>query len=289
MKITFFADDKKWSQLSNGGGTRTIILSAETLRGLGHKVSIVAHKDTFNWIEHPKPIRTVPSNTDILIAVTISDVKHVMKYKGMRLAYWSRPVETWQVKKDKALHTLKKFRDIGGIVMSNSSWQVEWLKKHGIKSRLVYSGIDLDFWKDTGGIHRDIGGLINKRHKSKRSDIVKKCATVHLKGNLKPHAVRDLYNQCSVWLATSTKEGFHNCPAEAALAGCYIIGVDCKRNGTSDYLTEETGALYKTEEELMHHIGNPDFSKIPVMQKLIRNKIGSRRKNMKRMVEVLGG
>ncbi len=287
MRITFYADDKKWSQLSNGGGTRTIILSAETLRGMGHKVSIVAHKDTFNWIHHAKPIRTVPSNTDVLIAVTISDVKHIMKYTGMKLAYYSRPFETWQMPKDKIVKTLKKFRDMGGIIISNSGWQIEWLAKHGIESRLVYSGIDLDFWKRTDGEHKYVGGLINKRHKSKRSDIVKKFAKVRLKGNLKPYQVRDLYNQCNIWLAPTEKEGFHNVAAEANLCGNLIVCNRKKKNGMGDYANDETAEIYDSVDEMPDILNNPDFNKVEKMQELIREKIGNRRNCMKRLVRIL--
>ena len=293
MRIVFYADDPRWSQLSNGGGTRTVIKSAQTLRELGHKVSIVAHKDDFTWEKHPKPVHKVPKNTDILIAVTISDVKHVMKYKGMRIAYWSRPVECdtkghkWQTSKKKAIKRLKKFRGIGGIMMSNSSWQIEWLAKHGIKSHLVYSGLDLDFWKDTGGLHRDVGGLINKRHKTKRSDIVKKCATIHLKGNLNSKQVRELYNKCSIWLATSTKEGFHSPPAEACLCGCLVVCNRLKRNGMQDYATDETAMRYSSNLELLECVGDADWSKVAKMQKVLRENIGNRKSNMKRLVRIL--
>jgi hypothetical protein len=287
MNITFYADDKKWSQLSNGGGTKTIICSAETLRSIGHKVSIVARKDNFTWVSHPKPLRTVPKKTDVLIAVTISDVNHIMKYTGMKLAYWSRPVELWQKPKIKAIHTLKKFIKAGGTVMSNSSWQIDWLAKNGVKSHLVYSGIDLNFWKRTEGEHKWIGGLINKRHDSKRSDLVKSYCKIRLKGNLKPHGVRDLYNQCKIWLAPSEKEGFHNVPAEANLCGNLIICNRSGRNGMGDYATEETAMRYSTEDELMDCLDNPDYSKVEKMQKILREKIGSRSENMKRMVKLL--
>jgi len=293
LNISFYSDDPKWSQLSNGGGTRTILKSAQALRELGHKVSIVAHKDNFTWEKHQKPIHKVPANTDILIAVTISDVKHIMKYKGMRLAYYSRPVECdtkghkWQMSQKKALATLRKFKKHNGTVISNSGWQVDWLAKHGIKSNLVYSGIDLDFWNDTGGSHKYIGGLINKRHKTKRSDIVKKYATVHLKNNLNAYGVRELYNKCSIWLAPTEKEGFHNVPAEACMCGNLIVCNRLKRNGMGDYATDETAMRYDTEDELLECIENPDFNKVSLMQELIREKIGSREKNMKRMVRLL--
>jgi hypothetical protein len=54
-----------------------------------------------------------------------------------------------------------------------------------------------------------------------------------------------------------------------------------------DYATEETAMRYSTEDELMDCLDNPDYSKVEKMQKILREKIGSRSENMKRMVKLL--
>ncbi len=286
MRIVFYGMNKKYGGLDNNGGSRSILLSAETLRGLGHKVDVVTFKDSFKWFKHKKVIKNVPRNTDVVIAISILDVPLIhKKYRGKhKLAYYSRPFESWQMPKKKIVETLRKFK---GKVISNSKWQVDWLKKYGIKSRLVYSGINLDYWKDTEGPHSYIGGLINNRHKSKRSDLVKKYATVHLKNKLNAYSVRELYNKCSIWLAPTEKEGWHNCPAEAALCGCLIVCNRKTRNGMNDYATDETAMRYSSEEELVECLETPDFSKVPKMQEMIKTKIGSRSYNMKRLVKIL--
>ena len=294
MRIVFYADDPRWSQLSNGGGTRTVIKSAQTLRELGHKVSIVAHKDRYTWEKHHKPIHSVPKNTDILIAVTISDVKHVMKYKGMRIVYWSRPVECntkghkWQMSQKKALATLRTFKKHKGIVISNSSWQIDWLKKHGIKSHLVYSGKDLTCvdpktrtdwfdgyplslfcqysdnpvkgWKEFVNISKLCGDKYDYfafgSKKCKAFKFAKKPSLTAYKflTNYWQNPSREDLNftyQCKdIFFCTSKREGFYNCGAEAAMNGCLLIGNSNSKNGCGDYLTPETGYIYNNINEV---------------------------------------
>ncbi len=295
MRITFFADDPRWSGLSNGGGTRTLVLSAQTLRELGHNVSIVAHKDGYSWDKHPKPIHNVPKNTDILIAVTISDVKHVMKYKGMRLAYYSRPVECdtkghkWQMSQKKALATLRKFtKKYKGVIISNSGWQIKWLKKHGIKSHLVYSGQNLTCvnprtregwldghslslfcqysdnpakgWKEFVNISKLCGDKYDYfafgSKKCKAFKYAKKPSLTAYKflTNYYQNPSRDDLNfdyQCKdIFFCTSKREGFYNCGVEAVMNGCLLIGNSNYKNGCVDYLTPETGYIYNNTNEV---------------------------------------
>lgn len=143
MKICFCSLDNYWGGLSNNGGTRTILLSAETLSELGHEVEIVAPVDKFTWFKHKKPLKKIPKRFDAYIAIAITDVPHLMKIKG-KLFYWARPFEGWQT--DDSLHILDKFVDVGGTILCNSRWQVGKLLLEGIEAHLVYAGLDIEKW-----------------------------------------------------------------------------------------------------------------------------------------------
>jgi hypothetical protein len=288
---------------------------------LGHKVDIVTFKDSFKWFKHKKVIKDVPKNTDVVIAISILDVPLIYKkYHGKhKLAYYSRPVECdtkghkWQVSKKKALATLQKFNKHNGIVISNSSWQIDWLKKHGIKSTLVYSGLDLDeYYPVPNARFKDvhIGALHHKFHKTKRWDLVEKVAknldvnkyyfevlTADKKGTGGNHMAywyqppledkRRMYSTCKIWFSPTEAEGFHNVAAEANLCGSLVVCNRLKRNGMQDYATDETAMRYDNFEELIECIENPDFSKVEKMQNILTRDIGSREKNMKHLIKVL--
>lgn len=306
MNICFYADDKRWSQLSPTGGTRTVIRSAQTLRELGHNVSIVAHKDGYSWDKHPKPIHSVPKNTDILIAVSISDVKHVMKYKSMRLAYWARPFETWQKPEHKCLRMLEKFtRKSKGKILCNSKWQVDFLSSKHIKSTLCLSGQDIDYkdclpnpqegknivvgtqystkprkgWRQFKKIVNILGSSVEcvgfGSEKCKNKVFGK-----YLR-NPSREKLNELYRSIDVFICCSKLEGFYNPHVEAAMQGCVIICNDNPRNGCMDTANEETAHIYHTPLEAAECILNPDFSKVEKMQEYIIENIGNRTNSMK--------
>jgi hypothetical protein len=54
-----------------------------------------------------------------------------------------------------------------------------------------------------------------------------------------------------------------------------------------DYATDETAMLYNTFAEAVECIRNPDFSKVPKMQKVLIDKIGDRKSNMEKLVKIL--
>ena len=127
MIVTFYADHSYYSQLSNNGGSATILHSINTLRKLGHKANVVAHKDNFTWFKHPKPIRKIPKDTDVCIAVTISDIGPMLKRTKAKPFYWCRLIENHQMPKRKLLKTVSKV-----TVLVNSENLRDWFAAHGI-------------------------------------------------------------------------------------------------------------------------------------------------------------
>lgn len=142
MKIVFYADHPYYGQLSNNGGTRTILKSAEVLRKLGHKVDVVAHKDKFTWFKHPKPIHRIPKDTDVIIAVSISDIEMMCRFapKRAKKFYWMREFALWRMKKENIINTLRKSKV---KILCNSIGLQRKIGKYGIKSSLCYAGLDI--------------------------------------------------------------------------------------------------------------------------------------------------
>jgi glycosyltransferase involved in cell wall biosynthesis len=339
MHITFYGKHNYWGGLANGGGSRTILLSAQELRELGHGVDIVACSDKFTWFPHPPIKHEVSKNTDVVIANSISDVKEIMEqYPDKKLAYWSRPFEIdvenqkWQMSEEKALRRMLKFYRKGGIIMSNSKWQCDYLKLHGIKSHLIYSGQDIECEDKRPDYNGDFPLVIGCQYSSKPrkgwkefKKIVKmlgtekyeyvsfgseKCKAKFLSEYIRNGSrqqINELYQKMDVFVCCSSLEGFYNPGVEAAINGCLLMVNDNPRNGAMDYTTESTAYIY--ESNLIPWIGvgggvqlngacydnvdfetslsDLDFSKVAKCQKLIREKIGTRKSCMKKMVEVL--
>lgn len=306
MNICFYGMN---SGLANNGGSRTIIKSAETLNRIGHYAWIVAKKNKYTW--HKYNILEMPAKkADVVVAIAAVDVKDLHKaYPDHKKAWWIRGFELWTMKEEDLLSRAR----MDHINIVNSTWLQNHLKSRGIESHLCYQGIDFEEWGDYGlrsNTATVIGYLGKTKHKTKNYDFClqlkerfkndpkfdfvefpKHNTMVGLHGHRARSGVpaNFIYNMCHIWFSPTCLEGLHNPPMESAMCGCLIVGSDHPRNGMSDYLTEDTGMIYKygSSNEAYISVIFPDYDKIPKMQELIRDKIGSREKNMKRFVELL--
>jgi len=71
------------------------------------------------------------------------------------------------------------------------------------------------------------------------------------------------------------------------LSGALIAYYNIPSGGTLDYCSEKTAMPFTDTLECISAIENPDFSKVAKMQKLLREKIGSRVDNMKKFVNLI--
>lgn len=281
MNIAFYAAGPK-SGLACNGGSKTIIRSAETLKRLGHGVCIVAKHDSFNWFRPEVAIVPyIPDNTDVVVAVSVNDIKDACK-TGKKTVYWMRGIELWKMSERKIVSRCKMVDK----VIVNATHLKDWLMKHNIRSEVCFAGLDLDYWKANGKERDRVGGLVNYRHSTKNSDLVEKFADVMVTGGMNDNQLRDLYSSCRIWFAPTTSEGFHNPPAEANLCGALVVCNKHIHNGMGDYATDNTAMRYTNIDEALECVRVPDFSKVQRMQKVLREKIGDRVKNMRRFVEL---
>lgn len=307
MKIAFYAKHHTFGGLNCNGGTRTILKSIETLKKLGHDAFYVATVDKFTWFKHDKPKKKIPPDTDVCIAVSISDLGPLLREapKTCRVAYWARPFEYWHFNRGKIRVVLK---DAGVKIYVNSEWQHAELKAFGLKSEILYQGLDFDQWEDQ--LIRAIPtiGFLYSTKKRKRwkdcEELAKRLpafrfvayGTEKLKKpewlgeyirNPKHEELVELYSKCHIWFAPTELEGLHNCPMEANLCGSLVVCSSKPRNGCLDFATPETAMIYDDLDEAVDMILEPDYDRLFNMQMLLRDKIGSREENMYKLVQSL--
>ncbi len=300
MRISFYAGE---SGLGNNGGTRTIIRCAEILELLGHEVSIVSRVDNFTWFPHPESVPTIPE-CDAIVAVSVVDVPAVLNSKIEKKFWYMRGWETWSVPQDILITCASKIN-----MIVNSTGLQRQLDEFGISSELCFAGIDFgEFGSITDRKYQyppRIGFLYHHRHKTKRFDrcleLVEQFETEYYSfgtgkySNDKINYLQnpslkyklDLYNNSDIWFAPTESEGFHNPPYEAALCGSLIVCSDHPNNGMHDYCNAETAMMYHTMPEAIDIIKHPDYSKVDNMKKLLYEKIGTREKNMEKLISLI--
>ncbi|MGW8324106.1 MAG: glycosyltransferase [Desulfobacterales bacterium] len=313
MKIIFACQHNYWGGLSNTGGSRTIIASCKALNSIGHKTQIVTRSDKCTLFKHKKPLKTIPHDTDVCIACSVSDIDPMLKTmpKNAKAYWWCRLVENHSMAKKKIL---KKASKVNVIV--NSENLHDWFKAHEIKSRIAYQGVDINKWRDLC-LHQkgSIGFLVSskpRKHFDFAMEVIKKLGPgyryygygVDLNGKIK-NFIKDrffsfvknadysslirIYNMVDIWVATSTKEGLHNSVLEAGLCGCTIVYPDAPLAGCSDHCNEQTAWKYKAldVDSAMEAIRTADNSRNEAHKELIIKKIGNREQAMRNFVEIL--
>jgi len=288
MKICFYSGDPFWGGLANNGGTRTILKSAEVLRALGHRVDVVATADRFKWFDHPKVLHKIPKDADAVVAISVSDIKHMHRHaKGMRMFYWARGWETWQIPEEKLFKRLRA----GQTNIANSSGLQKRIEAVA-PCELCWAGMDFPKVKPYGILGK-IGFLGRTIHKSKRYDLceklIKELSTREFKilKGIKEDQRAEFFGDIACWFAPTESEGFHNPPAEACMYGAFVVCNRLPNNGMTDYATDETAVRYDTFDEALEAVKSDGYQKGEKMREVLKEKIGSREKNMKMFVEVL--
>jgi len=256
VKIAFDLHD---TGLGNNGGSRTVIKCGETLQSLGCKVRMYSNiPNKYSWDIPRIKITNNVSSDFAIIATGYYSLRHTLNFHSEIGTYcYIRGHELWNAKEDELLKLYGKFKP--GHCIVNSEWLQQYLKEHGIKSKLIYPGID-EVFKVLPNKNRKnkFGALYSDRHKTKRhKDAIK---IGELSGfpvkmlnkdiiNPKENKLNKWYNKFKVWFAPTELEGLHNCPIEASQAGCAVVCSDYPRNGMSDYAKhEETALVYPARD-----------------------------------------
>lgn len=308
MKLAFNSVN---SGLGNNGGSRTIIKCTEILEVLGHRCDIVAISDKFTWFDHKPIIQYIPSDLDVFIAVACTDVVSTLQTATPKKAWYIRAHEDWSMSDEE----LCKRYNSGILNIVNSKGLQQQLASVGADSKVVYQGVDFDWWEDKKLRPKDkirIGCLYTKQPRKRWKDFIELVSILgHDKyeyvsvGNANPNEdflvesvynvgheeLCNMYSSCHIWFAPTESEGLHNVPMEANLCGCLIVCGDEPLNGMIyDYAFPNNTAMVYDRKDIKHAaelIRNPNWKLVDNMQKHLKSNIGSREDNMKRMVQHL--
>lgn len=324
MKIIF---DLRNTGLGNGGGSQTLVKSANVLSDIGHDVKIIdSGKNQHTWnklnVEHIiiKNDNDIP-NSDVVIATGFKSIIPMLESPrrcGKKLI-WCRGWELWIFDENKII---KLFKNNNFIKIVNSIGLQNKLKKYNIDSYIIRPGHDFEDFYPMNIRNKNkviIGGLYNYKHKTKNSDLIIKIAkNLKLKyNNIELHMFgtsnnpnnkfidkyvrqpnvkekNNFYNNIDIWLSTSELEGLHICPAEFMLTKSCVIGNNSEMNGTRDYLiNSETGLVScgsKNDyiDKIELLIKNNNLRK--KLSECGRNKIlelGDRKDNMRKFIKLM--
>lgn len=301
------------SGLGNGGGSKTTIMCAKVLEDLGHRCDIIATTDNFTWFDHKPVINYIPDDLDIIIATACTTVQSTLQANVPKKAYYIRGFETWVMDEKK----LAAGYNSGLFNITNSYGLQRKLREFGAKSIVIHQGIDFEQWEDRNLRSKNktrIGCLYQKKPTKRWVDFVELASILGSKNyeyvgfgtELRKDSFLDcfvcsptqwqlvnLYSSCDIWLIISELEGLHNIGLEASLCGCLIICNDSPLNGMIyDYAFDDdmpTAMIYKARdiEDAVTKIKDPNYDTISRMQFYIKEFIGSRKTNMKKLVSIL--
>jgi len=310
MKLAFNGMN---SGLGNNGGTRTILKCAEVLNKLGHRCNIVVKVDNFTNFKNEFVIKFVPNDLDAIINIAAVDIPSTLTLQIPKKAWYIRGHESWANSDEKLINYYKNNK-IKNVV--NSVGLKQLLAMYGADSVVVYQGLDFELWEDRK-LRKDnvvrIGCLYQSKSTKRWKDFVKLSRILgndgyeyvafgtstppdisflkEFKLNANVNDLNDLYSSCDIWFAPTILEGLHNVPMEAALCGCLIVCGDYPMNGMIyDYAIKDNTAMVYDKDDVENAaelIRNPNLELVSRMKNYLRNNIGTRKDNMKRLIKLL--
>jgi len=306
MKLAFNGIN---SGLGNNGGSRTIIKSCEILDRLGHDCNIISNKDKFTWFPHKPVINHIPNDLDAIINIAAVDYNITKNFNVRIKAAWWRAHENWSNSEE---HLKQCYIDKEVVNIVNSNGLKQLLSAYGANSKVIYQGIDFDWWENRNLRPKDkirIGCLYQKKPTKRWGDFVKLAKILgnkdyeyvgfgdtmrndefltDFKCSPSTDELIDFYSSCHIFFAPTELEGLFNPAQEAALCGCLIVCGDEPLNGMIyDYAFPDNTAMVYERKNIEHAaelIRNPNWDVIERMDNHLRNNIGSREKNMKKMI-----
>lgn len=324
MKIVF---DGSATGFGPTGGTLSVFKSAETLARLGHKVRCLAETNNFTWVKlkHAKYTKIRSRSADVTIATGWMSVPHVLKSNSRVKIWWVRGWETWTAPKSKWIKLLKKFPNI----VANSIGLASRIRKAtGRDVPVIYPGVDNDDFYPVAEYRardwRGVGALYNPSKVTKGMSLTKRILNrlnemgykTFMFGTKTPSTgynckfrkqptikqKRKLYNMCDVWIATSTSEGLHIPPIEAGMCGSVLVCTGAPYGGTLDYATHDKTAIvlgekehcndyeeYVKAAELLLEDDDLRWDLSLKLQRKLKKRIGSRKRNMEAFVKHMKG
>jgi len=306
--------------LGNNGGSQTIILANQALIDLGHNSNMVTNEggSGFTWFKHKKPLKQFPEDTEAVFATGCTTVINTSKLNIPKKYWWIRGHEIWGYPEKKLL-SLYNLKNVVNI--TNSNGLAKRISKLGCTEpcHVIHQGIDLHLWEDLN-LRKDnrkikIGCLYGQKPSKKWSDFV---ALSKMLGsdqyeyigmgsvsppdssflssfvkNASKEKLKEIYSSCDIWFAPTVNEGLHNVPMEASLCGALLVCSSSDFNGMiHDYAFNDRSAfIYSNLDEAVNIIQTKKREEnlhiIQESQRIITHDIGSRKHNMKKLIDLI--
>lgn len=301
--------------LGNNGGSRTIIKSSETLEKLGHRSDLISKINRFTWFNYKQPLKSIPNDLDAIFATSCNTVNNTISTNIEKKYWWIRGHENWTMTDSQLIDLYNSEINL----ITNSISLKNRIQKLGCDKHIdvVYQGIDIHMWKDLN-IRKNnkkvrIGCLygtkpskgwgyftkLSRMLDSNKYELVSFGTSIpdctFLSEFILNPSYKDLnrlYSSCDIWFAPTKSEGLHNVPMEAMLCGCLLICNDHDNNGMKyDYsFDRETSLVYQKIEDLPDILNDTSIDIASIINNgsdFIKNNIGSREDNMKKLVELI--
>ena len=265
-----------------GGGHRLVFEDINRLHRLGHDVSLFTLEPARDWFDLDAPIRTFDDYDELVRALAPLDAikvatwwrtaPHVWRASVVHgiPVYFVQDIETsYYADSESVRHeVLATYREEFRY-LTTSGWNRDRLAELHRDAALVAPGIDLETFHPLPGKRRsDMILAIARANPLKRFDLTVEAwrllgeprpqltvfgveQTVAPPGSQYVHAptdseVNSLLNACTVFVQTSSHEGFALPPLEAMAAGAAVVCTDA--DGNRDYCVDGVNCLMPAAE-----------------------------------------
>jgi glycosyltransferase involved in cell wall biosynthesis len=249
-----------------GGGHRDIFEHANRLRRRGHEVEVWSLGDTPNWFPLEAPVRSFGNYDELSATLAPEHAIKVATWWGTAKPVWraavNRGVPVFFVQDIETSYygddELERNRVLASYreefrYMTISEWNRERLREFGREVELIPPGIDLDTFRPLEGVERreDVLLALGRSNPLKNLPLTieawrrvmprPELWMFGVEPEVAPEGVRyvvspsdeevnELLNQATVFVQTSTHEGFCLPPLEAMAAGAPVVCTDAHGN-----------------------------------------------------------
>lgn len=261
-----------------GGGHRDIFEHLNRLRERGHDVKLFSLGERPDWFELQAPVHTFEDYDDLTAALAREDAIKVATWWNTGVPVWTasvlrgipvffvQDIETSYYPDDERnRHVVlagyrQEFR-----YMTISGWNADRLRELGLQSTLVAPGIDLETFRPLAGVDRrdDMLLALGRTNPLKNLPLTidawraldgdRELCLFGIEPELGPRygaryvqgptdeGVNALFNEATVFVQTSTHEGFCLPPLEAMATGAAVVCTDS--HGNRDFCVDGENCL----------------------------------------------
>jgi GT2 family glycosyltransferase/glycosyltransferase involved in cell wall biosynthesis len=262
-----------------GGGHRDVFEHLNRLQARGHDVQLFTLGPTPEWFPLKAPVRTFPDYEELTAALAGEDAIKVATWWNTASPVWAasvlRGIPVFFVQDIETSYYPDDERTCHAVLagyrqefhyMTISSWNADRLRELGLDARVVAPGIDLDNFRPLDDVERreDVLLALGRTHPLKNLPLTidawraipgerLELWLFGVKPELGPQygaryverptdeEVNGLFNEATVFVQTSTHEGFCLPPLEAMATGGAVVVTDA--HGNRDYCVDGENCL----------------------------------------------